>query len=258
MLVLGVAVGGVASGAPERQSKNGIPNARGVYSACHEDRTGLLRLVPGTQGCRPSETRSTWNRRGQRGPVGPVGPQGEPGPQGAQGAQGATGERGATGARGATGTTGATGATGPAGPQGPAGADGAIGPQGPQGDPGTQGPQGDAGPQGAQGDAGPQGPQGVQGIAGPSDSQVLSPVTGTSAAGLSAGQTYSLTSTCPAGKKILGGGYTYTVSNAGQTSRVSVSSYPSAATDWTAVVRVNTSLGGTVTISLSVYAVCTV
>lgn len=261
MLVLGVAVGGVASGASERPSKSGIPNPRGVYSACYEDRTGVLRLVPGTQGCRPSETRATWNRRGQRGSVGPVGPQGEVGPQGAQGAQGATGERGATGARGATGTTGATGATGatgPAGPQGPAGADGATGPQGPQGDPGAQGPQGDPGAQGTQGDAGLQGPQGVQGIAGPADSQVLSPVSGTSAAGLNAGQTYSLTSTCPAGKKILGGGYSYTVSNQGQTNRVSVSSYPSAATDWTVLVRVNTSLGGSVTISLSVYAVCTV
>jgi hypothetical protein len=81
---------------------------------------------------------------------------------------------------------------------------------------------------------------------------------GTSAAGLNAGQTYSLASTCPAGTKILGGGYTYAVSNAGQTNRVSLSPYPSSATEWTVLVRVNTSLGGSVTISLSVYAVCTV
>jgi hypothetical protein len=87
---------------------------------------------------------------------------------------------------------------------------------------------------------------------------VLAPVSGTSAAGLNAGQTYSLTSTCPAGTKILGGGYSYTVSTAGQTNRVSVSSYPSSADAWTAIVWVNTSLGGAVTISLSVYAVCTV
>ena len=83
-------------------------------------------------------------------------------------------------------------------------------------------------------------------------------VSGTSAAALNAGQTYSLTNTCPVGKKILGGGFTYAVSTANQTSRVSVDSYPSAANAWTATVRVHQNLGGGVTISLSVYAVCTV
>jgi len=83
-------------------------------------------------------------------------------------------------------------------------------------------------------------------------------VSGTSAAGLNAGQTYTLTSTCPAGKKILGGGWTYSVSTAGQTSRVAVDSYPSAADAWTVTIRVNQNLGVSVTITLSVYAVCTV
>ena len=83
-------------------------------------------------------------------------------------------------------------------------------------------------------------------------------VSGTSAAALNAGQTYSLTNTCPVGKKILGGGFTYAVSTANQTSRVSVDSYPSAGNAWTATVRVHQNLGGGVTISLSVYAVCTV
>jgi hypothetical protein len=87
---------------------------------------------------------------------------------------------------------------------------------------------------------------------------VLTPVSGTSAAGLNAGQTYSLTSTCPAGKEILAGGYTYAVSTVGQTNRVSVDSYPSAPNAWTAIVRVHQNLGAAVTISLSVYAVCTV
>ena len=69
----------------------------------------------------------------------------------------------------------------------------------------------------------------------------------------------AVTSTCPAGKKIFGGGETYTVSNAGQTDRVAVvQSYPSAADAWTVTVRVNQNLGGSVTITLSVYAVCTV
>ncbi len=83
-------------------------------------------------------------------------------------------------------------------------------------------------------------------------------MTGASAAGLNAGQSYSLTNTCPAGKKILGGGYTYAISMANQTSRVAVDSYPSAGNAWTATVRVHQALGGSVTISLSVYAVCTV
>jgi len=67
-----------------------------------------------------------------------------------------------------------------------------------------------------------------------------------------------LTSTCPAGKKILSGGWNYSVSTAAQTNRVSVGSYPSAADAWTVIVQVNQNLGGAVTISLSVYAVCTV
>jgi hypothetical protein len=87
---------------------------------------------------------------------------------------------------------------------------------------------------------------------------VLAAVSGTSVAGLNAGQSYALTSTCPAGKKILGGGYTYSVSTAGQTNRVSVDSYPSGADAWAVVVRVHQNLGGAVTVSLSVYAVCTV
>ena len=222
---------------------------RAVFSGCYEPGTGLLRLVPGTQGCRPAENRATWNRRGPRGLVGPIGQQGAVGPEGPRGSQGAAGERG---------LTGGTGATGPAGVQGPAGVAGPQGLQGPQGEPGLQGSQGNPGPQGAQGDPGPQGPQGVQGVPGPTDSQVLTAVTGTSTTGLNAGQTYSLTSPCPVGKKILGGGYGYTASNAAQTNRVSVSSYPSSATDWTVLARVNTSLGGGVSISLSVYAVCTV
>jgi hypothetical protein len=88
---------------------------------------------------------------------------------------------------------------------------------------------------------------------------VLGAVTGTSAPGLNAGDTYSLTSTCPAGAKILSGGFVYSVSTVGQTSRVAVSdSYPSSATAWTVTVRVNQNLGNAVSVSLSVYAVCTV
>lgn len=243
-VVLGLFVfallGGVASGASQQDARSGIPNPRGVFSGCHEKSAGALRLVPGNVGCRPNESRATWNRKGQRGAVGPVGP------QGAQGEQGAPGERGQAGPTGAAGDSGPPGAAGPRGPTGS------------HGPAGSQGPTGADGAPGQQGDPGPQGPQGPQGDPGPSDSQVMSPITGTSAASLNAGETYSLTSSCPDSTDILSGGYSYTVSNQAQTNRVSVSSYPSSATEWTAVVRVNTNLGGTVTISLSVYAVCTV
>jgi hypothetical protein len=267
--VIAVVLAGAAGGASSEPAKGGIPNARGVYGGCYS-RAGALRLVPGNVGCHANETRVTWNRRGQRGPIGPAGPQGVTGAAGSQGAPGAPGAPGPQGAQGARGPVGAPGS---AGPQGPAGADGATGPQGPQGPQGDQGPQGtqgDPGPQGAQGDLGPQGPsgpqgipgpagpQGVQGAPGPSDSQVLAAVSGTSAAGLHAGQSYTLTRTCPVGKKILSGGHTYSVSTVAQVTRVSVDSYPSAAGAWTVTVRVNQNLGAAVTVSLSVYAVCTV
>jgi len=262
-----------ASGAPDTGARRGIPNARGVYTGCYDAATGAVRLIRGSKRCRPGERRVTWNRRGQRGPFGPQGPEGDlgtQGPQGPQGSQGSQGPAGSSGAPGATGPPGRPGDTGPAGPVGPQGDPGAQGPQGdpglqgPQGDPGPQGaagpqgPQGDPGPQGPAGPAGPQGPQGPIGPAGPSDSQVLAAVSGTSAAGLNAGESYSLTGTCPSGKRILGGGFTYSVSTAGQTNRVSVDSYPSAADAWTVTILVNQNLGAAVTITLSVYAVCTV
>jgi hypothetical protein len=65
--------------------------------------------------------------------------------------------------------------------------------------------------------------------------------------------------TCPAGKKLLGGGATYTVSNSSQFARVFlVASYPSAANAWTASVRVIQSLSSGVTTTVNAYAVCTV
>lgn len=287
----------VASGAPEGRNASGIPNARGIYAGCYQIATGSVRLVRGSKGCRAGERRVTWSRRGPLGLAGRQGESGPQGPGGAQGAMGEHGENGASGSQGpggaqgptgAQGTTGAQGAAGPQGPpgnvgpqgaqgdpgvpgpagqQGPPGAAGATGPAGPVGPPGpvgapgaagATGPAGPAGPPGTAGAAGPAGPTGPAGPAGPSDSQVLAPVAGTSAGGLAAGQSFSLTSTCPAGKKILGGGLTYSVSNVGQTSRVTAVSYPSAAGAWTAIVRVHQTLGSGATITLAVYAVCTV
>lgn len=110
------------------------------------------------------------------------------------------------------------GAVGPEGPQGKPGVQGDVGPKGDkgdQGDPGIQGVKGDQGDQGIQGVKGDQGPQGVAGANGVNGGQgpqgvpgisgyvrVLSPQVGISSSGQS-----RATATCPAGKKVLGGGH---------------------------------------------------
>jgi hypothetical protein len=72
------------------------------------------------------------------------------------------------------------------------------------------------------------------------------------------GTVVTATATCPAGKKILGGGGTYTVSSSAQFARVALlASYPSSATAWSVSVRVNQGLGSGVTATARAYAVCT-
>ena len=107
------------------------------------------------------------------------------------------------GPQGATGATGAAGATGPQGPQGPQGAPGPQGAEGPQGPPGPQGIQGikgDTGDTGATGAQGPQGPQGVPGLS--ARVVVVNSVNQT----LAKGALFTLTTSCPAGKAVIGGG----------------------------------------------------
>jgi hypothetical protein len=89
---------------------------------------------------------------------------------------------------------GPQGVPGPAGPQG---AQGDTGPQGPQGAQGEEGPQGVPGPTGA---TGPQGPAGASGLSGYEIVQVTGPV------GTEFQRIEVLTASCPAGKKVLGGG----------------------------------------------------
>ncbi|GAB3440198.1 hypothetical protein GCM10027517_14480 [Phycicoccus ginsengisoli] len=101
-----------------------------VINACYQKNQGMLRLLVGSERCRPSEVPISWNQQGIQGPVGPQGP---------------------AGPKGDTGATGATGATGPAGPVGP------VGPVGPKGDTGATGPQGPSGISGLAGKSCPAG-----------------------------------------------------------------------------------------------------
>jgi hypothetical protein len=131
------------------------------------------------------------------------------GPQGPQGLQGLTGMTGATGA------TGQTGAQGPPGPKGDTGATGAEGPQGP---PGPEGPEGPQGPQGA---AGPGG-SGLSGY-----EQVSAFFSGL----ISPGDTGIQLASCPAGKKVLGAGYSLEGYPAGYNAVV-MNSFPINDTTW--------------------------
>jgi hypothetical protein len=88
---------------------------------------------------------------------------------------------------------------GPAGAQGPIGPVGPLGPVGPVGPVGPMGPQGEQGPQG---DPGPQGVQGIQGPAGISGLEVVQVNSGT----LNEFRIDVIVD-CPAGKKVLGGGF---------------------------------------------------
>jgi hypothetical protein len=111
------------------------------------------------------------------------------------------------GAVGPQGPTGSQGPIGPVGPQGPTGPMGPVGPTGPQG------PQGPIGPVGPVGATGPQGPQGTQGPAGPAGISGYEVVTSTTAFNCD-GPCGSSTdiklgfATCPAGKRLMGGGMT--------------------------------------------------
>jgi hypothetical protein len=129
-------------------------SASGVITACIQNDSERIRVVPETEVCRANETRFQWNQKGVKGDTGPAGPEGPMGPAGPQGQPGSVGATGAAGlpasvrpaataecasggivvtsgdgltslpvcngAEGARGATGATGATGPAGTPGTA------------------------------------------------------------------------------------------------------------------------------------------
>jgi hypothetical protein len=164
--------------------------------ACVERKSGQVRVVAPDDRCRPNEGPLDWNVSGPAGAPGTAGARGEPGPPGAQGDPGPAGP---TGPQGAVGATGATGDAGPAGPQG------AVGPAGPRGDTGPAGATGDAGPAGAQGAPGTPGTPGVSGWEYVVSATVILPTGGTK----------STVARCPAGKQVLGGGFTSPGAGAG-------------------------------------------
>jgi hypothetical protein len=93
------------------------------------------------------------------------------------------------------------------GPQGPIGPVGPMGPQGPQGPIGPMGPQGPIGPQGVAGDDGAVGPTGPQGPAGPgaaSGYEIVNDFVENDFGNMGE----ILTTECPAGKVVVGGGHT--------------------------------------------------
>jgi hypothetical protein len=204
------------------------------------DGTHLLTLVRG-----PSENdRASFHAhigtpgQGPAGPAGPAGPQGDVGPKG---------DTGAPGSKGDTGATGPQGPAGPAGAAGPKGDTGATGPQGVQGAAGLPGVQGAIGPQGLTGPQGPVGPQGPAGII--TGHQVVS--TALSTVTLTGIQSTTAFATCPAGKRVFGGGYETTGTSVLQV----VSMYPTTVTTWSVTLRHNQS-EATATFGFRVYAVC--
>jgi hypothetical protein len=98
------------------------------------------------------------------------------------------------GQRGTAGAPGDLGPQGAAGPQGSPGPQGSAGPAGPRG---LEGPQGPPGPSGPQGDTGPIGDTGQPGISNYHDVSVSAQMTA---------RNQTITATCPAGTRVLGGG----------------------------------------------------
>jgi hypothetical protein len=110
---------------------------------------------------------------------------------------------------------------------------------------GTPGPQGPVGPPGP---AGPQGLPGPQGVAGLSSVQTVQ-VSGTAPAGAGGGAS----ATCPAGKRVIGGGaFAQNI-----TLRV-YASYPSSSTTWSVTFARDAGLVATSPANFQVIAVCAV
>ncbi|MEU2230237.1 hypothetical protein [Streptomyces vietnamensis] len=99
------AVAAVMVGLPAGMAHADVPGADGVYTGCHTQRTGVLRVIDAEAGQRrrDNELTVTWSKTGPQGPAGPTGPTAPQGPAGPTGPQGAAGATGATGAAGVSG-----------------------------------------------------------------------------------------------------------------------------------------------------------
>jgi hypothetical protein len=174
----------------------------------------LVAETPSPDNCKGNKhVEFAWNGKGIQGATGAVGAAGPTGLTGATGATGETGAQGATGATGIQGPTGLTGATGTNGTDGAKGDQGIQGLKGDQGIQGIQGLKGDAGAagtngsDGAKGDQGLKGDQGVKGDAGAGGVINWEFVTQQASVAGAAQTETTVTATCPAGKKVLGGGF---------------------------------------------------
>ncbi len=132
-----------------------------------------------------------------------------------------------------------------------------AGPQGPQGPKGSKGAKGDKGQKGDKGDKGATGPAGVSGYE--VVNQTFKEVFIENSGGMR-GLSEVKTVTCPAGKRVIGGG-TNLGTNAtqnGQQRSVSVSlSGPNGpGTGWSAQLFNNETSGGGTSIDLQVFAIC--
>jgi len=188
---------------------------------------------------------------GPQGAMGVAGPKGDTGATGSQGDPGATGAKGETGAAGPQGEVGPTGAKGDVGAVGPQGETGVTGPQGPQGPAGVTGVKGDVGAVGPKGETGATGPQGQAGAAGVSLYERV--VSAFPIAAMNGNTTRTVMVACPAGKKVMGGGY--------ESSNVNialhpVASYPSSEVAWTVTMRLSQVTAVMVPFELRAYAVC--
>jgi Collagen triple helix repeat (20 copies) len=229
-LTISVGLGLAASSGSESTAGSSTPTAS--IRACVEltgskETRGDIKLRRGSR-CPAGEAPLSWDTTGTPGAKGDAGPTGPPGSVGVKGDTGPAGQSGGDGATGPPGPAGAKGDTGPAGPSGQAGPDGAPGPAGAQGPPG------------------------------PTDSQVTAPATATTVLSAPLGTVATATATCPAGKRIMGGGVTLSTSVANQLNRAAArENYPSAPNAWTGTLVITSALVGS-TATINVYAVCTV
>lgn len=133
------------------------------------------------------------------------------------------------------------------------------GPQGPRGAQGPKGQRGQKGEKGARGEAGPKGAAGANGISGYEIvNQTFNEVSIENSGGMR-GLSEVKTVSCPAGKRVIGGGSnlgTNPTQNGQQRSiSVSLSGPNGAGTAWS-VQLFNAEVSGSTSIDLQVYAIC--